>query len=77
LRASRARDVLIVIGDAQKYQRLLSKPKVFKENRLFLEIMDDIAINTVFWKEETSTLEDIDTWDMIEGANNVEDPDNR
>lgn len=63
---SRARDVLIVIGDAHKYKRLLSKHKVFKENRLFLEAMCEVAQNTVLWKGDTSALQDTDTWDTLE-----------
>ena len=44
---SRARDVLIVIGDAHKYKRLRSKPRSLRQMRLFLEIMCDIATTTV------------------------------
>jgi hypothetical protein len=36
----------------------------------FLDVIGDIMRNTVLWKGDTSTLQDIDTWDMIEGANN-------
>jgi hypothetical protein len=75
---SRARDVLIVIGDATLYKRLLSRPKVLKEAQLFLSIMCDIARNTVLWKGDTSDLKEIDTWDKIEGAiDDEEGPDDK
>jgi hypothetical protein len=70
---SRARDVLIVIGDAHKYKRLLSKSGTLKQTRLFLEIMCDIATTTVLWKGDTSDIKDIDTWDTIQRGNSEEE----
>lgn len=70
---SRARDVLIVVGDAHLYKRLISKRKVLKEAQLFLNIMCDIAKNTVLWKGDTSDLKEIDAWDRIEGEIDEED----
>ena len=46
---SRARDFLIVIGDGRKYRRLLSKNRVAKGSRSFLEIMCDIGTKSVLW----------------------------
>ena len=65
--ASRARDVLIVIGDGRKYQRLLSKRRVTRAHRQFLEIMFDIGTNTVLWGGNKSSLAEFDEWDMEEG----------
>ena len=64
---SRARDVLIVIGDGRKYQRLLSKRRVTKAHRQFLEIMFDIGTNTVLWGGNKSSLAEFGEWDMEEG----------
>jgi len=72
---SRACDIFIVIGDALLYRRLLSKRKVLKEAQLFLNVMGDIARNTILWKGDTSALKDVDTWDMIEGASDEEGSD--
>jgi hypothetical protein len=44
---SRARDVLIVVGDAHKYRRLNAKAVIPTQYRKFLEVMADIANNTV------------------------------
>jgi hypothetical protein len=74
---SRARDVLIVVGDAHGYKRLLSKPKVIKQTRLFLEIMCDIATHTMLWKGDTSDIKDIHTWDAIEGGDNEGESDGK
>ena len=70
---SRARNVLIVVGDAYLYRRLISRRKVLKETQLFLDIMCDIAKNTVLWKGDTSALKEIDTWDRIEGEIDEDD----
>ena len=63
---SRARDVLIVIGDGRKYRRLLSKPRVAKGSCLFLEIMCDIGSNTVLWYGNRSAVVEFEEWDMSE-----------
>ena len=63
-----ARDMLIVLGDGSKYQRLLAKPKVAKQSQLFLEVMCDIAKHTMIWNVDKSEYRDIDEWDMIEGG---------
>jgi hypothetical protein len=70
-----ARNILIVLGDALLYKRLLLKCKVLKKAQLFLNVMCDIAKNTILWKGDTSALKDIDTWDMIEGASDEEGSD--
>ena len=74
---SRARDVLIVIGDAHKYKRLRSKPRSLRQTRLFLEIMCDIATTTVLWKGDTLDIKNIDTWDAIQSGNSEEELDGR
>ena len=74
---SRARDVLIVLGDAHLYKRLISKRKVLKEAQLLLNIMCDIAKNTVLWKGDTSDLKEIDAWDRIEGEIDEDEADNQ
>lgn len=63
---SRARDVLIVIGDGRKYRRLQSKKRVTKAHRLFLELTCDIGTNTVLWHGNKSSLAEFDEWDTVD-----------
>ena len=61
---SRARDVLIVIGDADKYNRQTTK-KPPAQYRKFLGVMTDIAKNTVLWNGDVTDLKAMDRWDSI------------
>ena len=63
---SRARDVLIVIGDGRKYRRLLSKNRVAKGSRSFLEIMCDIGTKSVLWYGNRSAVAEFKKWDKAE-----------
>lgn len=72
---SRAREALIVIGDGHKYRRLLTKKKVARSSRLFLEIMAEISTNTVLWHGDKSSLAELDEWDMPEEGDGDEESD--
>jgi hypothetical protein len=69
---SRARDVLIVIGDANKYNLRNSK-KPPTQYRKFLQVMTDIAKNTVLWDGDKTDLKDMDNWDSIKETNNTDE----
>ena len=61
---SRARDVLITIGDVNKYN-LRSTKNPPTQYRKFLEVMTDIANKTIIWDGDNTDLNSIDKWDSI------------
>jgi hypothetical protein len=65
---SRARDVLIVIGDNNKYQRLYNRTRFAKQSKLFLEVMTDIGRNTIKWNGDKADFAEINEWDMDENV---------
>jgi hypothetical protein len=61
---SRARDVLIVIGDYYKHQRLYHRTRFAYQSRLFLEVMTDIGRNTIKWNGDKADFAEINKWDV-------------
>lgn len=69
---SRARDVLITIGDANKYN-LRSTKNPPTQYRKFLEVMTDIANKTIIWDGDNTDLNSMDKWDSIYGTDDTDE----
>jgi superfamily I DNA and/or RNA helicase len=61
-----ARNVLIVIGDANKYNLRYAKAKIPTQYQKFLQVMADIAKHTILWNGDQSEITSMDRWDVID-----------